>query len=227
VSRSPDVLIWIDSSSTDRTIGFQGSMTLFRELFVHEIDNVVDTDGELTTNLNARLTRNDDGTYLAQTLGVRPLPDVVAGLRGAAHSCPYGNSKSYSSTTMLKKSGSSSLELKATVSSATGAVGLIVAAAPDMSEYTEIIYEPSNHTLLVVREHSTTLAKQFNLATVTGYFYPYTIKSEAGTEQQESITMDVFLDGSLLEVYLNDRFALATRIYPANRCSTGKHIDGL
>jgi sucrose-6-phosphate hydrolase SacC (GH32 family) len=123
---------------------------------------------------------------------------------------------------MLKTSGSSSLELKATVSNATGAVGLVVAAAPDMSEYTEIIYEPSNHTLLVVRDHSTTLKKQFNLATVTGYFYPYTTKTENGSEQQESITMDVFVDGSLLEVYVNDRFALATRVYPANECSTGE-----
>ena len=182
---------------------------------------MVNTDGELTTNLNARLTKNSDGTFLAQTLGVRPLSDVVSGLRSGSQSCPYGKDKSYSATTMLKKSGSSSLELEATVSSATGAVGLVVAAAPDMSEYTEIIYEPSNHTLLVVREHSTTLAKQFNLATVTGYFYPYTIKSEDGSEQQEDITMHVFLDGSLLEVYVNDRFALATRIYPASSCSTG------
>jgi beta-fructofuranosidase len=130
---------------------------------------------------------------------------------------------SCSHSRILQKSGSSSLELKATVSSATGGVGLIVGAAPDMSEYTQIIYEPSNNTLLVVREHSSTLGDNFNTATVTGYFYPYTVKS-GGKEAKEAITMDVFLDGSLLEVYVNERFALATRIYPASTCSTGMNF---
>jgi sucrose-6-phosphate hydrolase SacC (GH32 family) len=188
---------------------------------VHEVDGVTNPDGELTTNMNAVLTQHEDGTFLAQTLGIRPLPDVVQGIRSGSKSCPYGKDKTYSGMQMLKKKSSSSVEIKATVSSATGGVGLIVGAAADMSEYTRISYEPSNHTLLVVRDHSSTLRDNFNTATVTGYFYPYTVVSDDGSAAQESITMDVFLDGSLLEVYLNDRFALATRIYPASECSTG------
>lgn len=109
------------------------------------------------------------------------------------------------------------MEAKVTILSTTGGAGLIIAASPDMTEYTTISYEPSNHTLLVNRQHSSTIA-EFNNATVTGYFRPYTL---AGTGKPESITMDVFLDGSLLEVYVNDRFALATRIYPSMACSTG------
>lgn len=112
------------------------------------------------------------------------------------------------------------MEIKATVQSAAGGVGLIVAASPDMTEYTTISYEPSNHTLLVNRMHSSTIV-EFNNATVTGYFYPYTIQTAEGSTAKEAITMDVFLDGSLLEVYVNDRFALATRIYPSMTCSTG------
>ena len=203
--------------------GFQGSLALFRELFVHEVDNVVDTDGAIAASKSAVLTANSDGTYLAQTLGVKPLPDVVEGLRQGSTSCPYGGG-TYTGQEILKSAGSSSMEITATVTKATGAVGLIIAAAPDMSEYTQIIYEPSNSTLLVVRENSTRMKKQFNTATVTGYFAPYTTKCWGGSEEQEAITMDVFLDGSLLEVYVNDRFALATRIYPASTCSTGKSI---
>jgi beta-fructofuranosidase len=202
--------------------GFQGSHSLLRELFVHEVSGVVNADGELTTNRNALLTKQSDGTFLAQTLGVRPLPDVVKGLRGGEgcthHS--YGGSKTYSSSHLLKKSGAAQIEIQATVSSATGACGLIFAADPTMTEYTTIIYEPSNHTLLVERAYSSTI-DEFNNATVTGYFYPYTIASEDGSTAQESITMDVFVDGSLVEVYINERFALTTRIYPSMECSTG------
>ena len=202
--------------------GFQGSHSLPRELFVHEVSGVVNVDGQLTDNRNSLLSENGDGTFTAQTLGVRPLPDVVAGLRGGEgcthHS--YGKSKTYGATTMVKHSSSAQLEVQATVSKAGGAVGLIIGANPSMTEYTTIMYEPSNYTLLVDRSHSSTI-KQFNDATITGYFYPYTTVSDDGSTAQESITMDVFVDGSLVEVYLNERFALTTRIYPASDCSTG------
>ena len=121
---------------------------------------------------------------------------------------------------MISKQGSTSAEWKAVVSSASGAVGLVVAASPGMEEYTTITYHPSNHTLLVNRLHSSNIV-EFNNATVTGYFYPYTIKAKDGSTSKEPITLNVFLDGSLLEVYVNDRFALATRIYPSLSCSTG------
>ena len=202
--------------------GFQGSHSLPRELFVHEVTGVVNTDGELTTNRNSLVIELGDGSFVAQTLGVRPLPDVVEGLRGGDgcthHS--YGSSKTYDSMQILKKSGAKSMEIKATVSSATGACGLVFAADPSMTEYTTVIYEPGNDTILVERAHSSTI-DEFNNVTVTGYFYPYTTASDDGSTAQESITMDVFVDGSLLEVYVNERFALTTRIYPSMECSTG------
>ena len=194
--------------------GFQGSHTLPRELFVHEVEGVVNSDGILAENMNSVLTQMSDGTFMAQTLGIRPLSDVVSGLRKSASAHSFGGT-SYSASKVLKQQGSSNMEIKATVSSATGGVGLIVAASPDMTEYTTISYEPSNNTVLVNRAHSSTI-DDFNNATVTGYFYPYTVGSK-----KEAITMDVFLDGSLLEIYINERFALSTRIYPSMTCSTG------
>ena len=166
------------------------------------------------------LTEMDDGTLMAQTLGVKPLPDVIQGIREGSASRSLCKGKTYTSSKMLMKQGSTQAEIKATVGSASGAVGLIVAASPDMSEYTTITYQPSNNTLLVDRSHSTRLKKQYNLETNTGYFMPYTLMS-GGTAMVEPITMDVFVDGSLLEVYVNDRFALTTRIYPSMECSTG------
>lgn len=45
---------------------------------------------------------------------------------------------------------------------------------------------------------------------------PYTINGKT-----EDITFDIFLDGSILEIYINERFALTTRIYPSQLCATG------
>ena len=148
--------------------GFQGSHSLFRELFVHETSGVVDVDGSLRKSKSAVLTKQGDGTLLAQTLGVQPLPDVVNGLRQGCSYYTHCISATYSSSKIFQTASSYNYELKATVGSASGAVGLIIGASPDMSEYTTISYQPTNNTLLVDRSHSTKLKKQYNLATITG-----------------------------------------------------------
>lgn len=198
--------------------GFQGSLALPRELFVSEVTNVVDPDGSLAAAKDAVLVDNGDGTFTAQTLGVKPLPDVVAGIRAGTTHKTYA-SGTHTSSSILQQAGSSHFELKATIKSTTGAAGVIIGASSDGVEYTTIIYEPSDHTILFERLHSSTIV-EFNNATVTGFFHPHTIKSGA-TSAPEDINMTVFVDGSLVEVYINDRFALASRIYPSKECSTG------
>jgi len=199
--------------------GFQGSLTLPRELFVHEVDNVVDGDGSLAAAKEAVLTKDSNGTYTARTLGVRPLSDVVDGIRANASHHSY-TAGSYSASHILQQQGDAHMELKAVISASTGASGVIVAASPDLTEYTTIMYEPSNNTILVERLHSSTIV-EFNNVTVTGYFHPYTIQSAENDAAREAISMDVFVDGSIVEVYVNERFALTTRIYPSMECSTG------
>ncbi|KAK4497369.1 hypothetical protein PRZ48_011820 [Zasmidium cellare] len=188
--------------------GFQGALSLPRELFVHEVENVDITD-ELTESKSAAL---DSG--VARSLGVRPLPDVVEGLRQGSEHKSYGQCTE-NSPKLLSLQGSSHMELKATITSFTGAAGLRFAASPDGEEYTTVMYEPSNHTILVERLHSSKIV-EFNNATITGYFYPYTVDNKT-----ESITFNVFLDGSIAEIYVNERFALTARIYPSKSCSTG------
>ena len=112
------------------------------------------------------------------------------------------------------------MEVSAKVRSATGPCGIRVGVSPDGQEYTTIYYEPRNNTVVVDRTHSS-LIDGFGNASVIGYFYPYTMQAEYGNATQESLTWDIFLDGSLLEIYLNDRFALTTRIYPSMQSSTG------
>ncbi|KAF2860736.1 glycoside hydrolase family 32 protein [Piedraia hortae CBS 480.64] len=194
--------------------GFQGAYALPREVFVHEMDNVVDEDGSLA---KAKISVLDNDGH-AHTLGVRPLPDVVAAINAKAHHRTFAK-KQYTSTQMLQKWGDSHMEFKATFGASKGAFGVVVAASPDMKEFTTISYEPSNNTILIDRSHSS-IIEGFNKATVTGYFQPNTLRKDGKTER-EDITMDVFIDGSLLEVYINDRFVSIGRIYPGQSCSTG------
>jgi beta-fructofuranosidase len=221
--------------------GFQGSLTLPRELFVHEVDNVVNTSALVESKNAVLVGTNRSGVVTAQTLGVRPLPDVVAGLRVNAIHQRYPCTQRFNRTTILAPRGAAQMELRATFaapvssnSSSSGGgcgVGVILAASPDHREYTTIHYQPSNHTLLVTRAKSSLLGgtSGFNTETVTGFFLPYTLSNSSSNNNnngqrqtvEEDIDMQIFLDGSLLEVYVNDRFALSTRIYPSMRCSTG------
>lgn len=196
--------------------GFQGSLTIPREIFVLETGGLLDPDGTLSSSKEAVINEDSNGTFTASTQGRRPAADVVAGLRKGATHKSYPKS-SYSASKMLDPQGSSQMELKATVSAATGAVGLVFAASPDGREYTTVLYEPANDTVLVERLRSSTIV-DFNNATVTGSFAPYTL---AATAAREALVFDLFLDGSLLEIYLNDRFVLTSRVYPSMRCSTG------
>ena len=208
--------------------GFQGAHGLPRQLFVNQVKGVVN-DSELTTSGNARVTKNGHGTLTASTLGVRPLSDVVDGLHADSTKSEFRRGE-YSASHILCSNGSTSLHMTASISKYSGGqVGFTIAASPNGEEYTHIYYDPSNYTINVERYHSS-LIREFNNATSVGFFYPYTLSTKGGyrsgpgsyhSSRKESLDFNIFLDGSLLEVFVNDRFVLTTRIYPSRTDSTG------
>lgn len=127
-----------------------------------------DVDGAVSYAKEAVLVPESGNTYTAQTLGIRPLSDVVAGITANAMHKSYGGC-TYNSLKMLEMHGDAHLELKATVSSTTGSFGFVVGASPDRTEYTTISWQPNNNTILVNRDYSSTI-EGFANSTVTGYF---------------------------------------------------------
>jgi beta-fructofuranosidase len=166
-------------------------------MYVIKQRGLVNADGGLTTKGNTRVVEHSNGTFTGYTLGARPVPEVLAGLRNHANRTNI-TSPGVVSSSRLAGNGSSHMELKVTLSNATGPAGVTIASSPGGEERTVIWYSPENYTINVDRSHSSQIVEFANY-TMLGYFYPYTF--ENGTT--ESLHMDIFVDGSLVEVYVN------------------------
>lgn len=84
-------------------------------------------------------------------------------------------------------------------------VGLTVLASPDGSEATRIFFWPDARRLVIERARSSINPKT-RRQDVHGLLC---------LDDGEPLRLRVLLDGSVLEVYANDRLCLATRVYPA------------
>lgn len=197
--------------------GYQGAFALPREMYVIKKRGLINPDGRLTTKGNNRVVEHDDGTFTAYTLGARPLPEVVTGLRDGASQRSYATNGT-STQSGLIGTGSSHMELKATFRNITGSVGLTVAASPGGEEYTTIYWDPSNYTINVDRSHSSTIEGIAQNYTVVGYFYPYQYPTGV-----EDLDINVFIDGSLLEVYVNVSLSAPAQLLPRRRILTVFH----
>ncbi|KAI8939766.1 hypothetical protein NX059_003509 [Plenodomus lindquistii] len=195
--------------------GYQGAMAIPREMYVIKTTDLINPDGGLTTKGNNRVVGHGNGTFTAYTLGARPLPDVVEGLHGDSEVQTINVTSKWTATLPIAN-GTNHMHLKATLSNFTGPAGITIAQSPGREEQTTIWYSPDNYTINVDRSRSSSIVEFANY-TMLGYFYPYTFSN--GT--QESLHMDIFVDGSLVEIIVNDRFWLTTRIYPARTDSTG------
>jgi beta-fructofuranosidase len=207
---------------TAKKFGYQGVMNLPAELFIKETEGVLNCHRE-TKDGNLCVPDSNNRTSTAQTLGIRPLPDVLDLMRnGSDYLTLRGGRIQASSTRRVSSNMGNSYELTATLKKWSGKTGIIVGQSPDDEEYTVIYFDPSNNTIGVNREHSSLLS-QFRNLTFQGHFEPYTLQGRGNTSQSrnEELNFHIVLDGSLLQVWVNERFALTARIYPSRNDSTG------
>jgi beta-fructofuranosidase len=108
------------------------------------------------------------------------------------------------------------LEIEATFDTPVTPVGMTVACATDRSEETIVLFDP--------------VARMLSLDT-TGSSTDPEVKGMLSVAQVEfaidgPITIRVFLDHSIIEVFLNDRICISDRIYPASPESDEVSIRG-
>ncbi|KAF2204103.1 hypothetical protein GQ43DRAFT_446946 [Delitschia confertaspora ATCC 74209] len=198
-------LISFDDTKNNRRVAWgwaNDELPVFAQLFVMTTEALENRNRDMEEPGNSRLIDNGHGSFTAYALGIRPLLDVIVGIREEA---VYGKDAC----------GSSHMEVVATFSNFSGAAGLAVVASPGGEEYTHVYFDPGSSIIVVDRSHSSTIDGMLR-DVVQGHFQPY-IFAKSGVED---ITMDIFFDGSLLEVFVNDRFALTIRIYPGHKDST-------
>jgi beta-fructofuranosidase len=92
-----------------------------------------------------------------------------------------------------------------------GSCGLLVRRSPDAEEETRIVYDAREGTLVVDRARSTL----DQVVERTQHTAPLELAND------ELLQLRVFLDGSVLEVFANDRLSITTRIYPTRTDSLG------
>ncbi|MDB5019327.1 MAG: hypothetical protein JWQ28_454 [Pedobacter sp.] len=92
--------------------------------------------------------------------------------------------------------------------------GFILHKNPDSSEYTKIYYDSDTKEVVVDQRHSSTKAG-----------IPLQIKRDACVlDTTKPVKFNVFVDGSVVEVFINDRYAFTTRIFPSKRESNHAEI---
>jgi beta-fructofuranosidase len=92
-----------------------------------------------------------------------------------------------------------------------GLCGIIVRRSPDGSEQTQIAYDAALRQVIIDRTHaSLDLTTDRNL-----HIAPLTLGPE------ETLRLHIFLDRSVLEVFVNERVSITSRIYPTRTDSAG------
>lgn len=89
--------------------------------------------------------------------------------------------------------------------------------------YVNLTYLPSNSSILWDSTKSTLIPNLEN-SVVVSHFQPFTTLNESANST-EPISMDIFVDGSLVEIFVNERYALSGRTYPSLANSTGIAFD--
>lgn len=105
-------------------------------------------------------------------------------------------------------------------------VGLRVRCSPDGAEQTVILFDPATSTLSVDGNQASRIAEEPPLVPILP---PAERKIRAqvaplGLAGGEPLKLRVFLDRSVVEVFANNRQALAQRIYPSRRDSLGTRV---
>lgn len=159
---------------------------------------------------DAEATGRKSGCLIA-TLGIRPAAELSS-LRKDAQHVDILHPHDFR---FLFPFRSRSLELQITIvlnqkvlSETHGTIGVLLAHNAQLTRFTKVVYSYRDKTLSVIRCSSSNV-QGANRSTRSAPFHP--VRFADGSV--ERLHLSVFLDNSVLEVFLNDRVVLSTRIY--------------
>ena len=200
-----------------REKGWNGALALPREVFLLSIPSAT---GSLHTQLSeiasVEIEEQPDGCSILHTLGIRPIVEVSRLRKTCLRNYTFQRTslpKAISGQRYLISTLHCAWELEAIISITPKCetVGFHVRHAHDLSTRTTIVFSPTKETITVLRDASTP-DPNINKSPEQGPFTLFKTRL-AGREVLETLHMRVFSDGDTLEIFANDRFALATMVY--------------
>ena len=152
-------------------------------------------------------------------LSYRPIPELES-LRGRHHRfqempiCPSDNN-------LLPEPAGDMLEILAVIDPGDSeTVGLRVRASPGGEEATLIAFDRKRGRLSLDRSRAS-LEPRVHQHVYRAQPVPMGHSGSLELEEEELLTLRVFIDRSILEVFANDRLCMTSRIYPTRPDSTG------
>lgn len=204
--------------------GWNGSLAIPREMFLLTIRNV---EGSMRSDLSDifpfEIKRESDGSVTILTLGVRPIQEMARLREGCDDVSESENVITLPMSDLIthqviSQAQSANWELEAIISVQPGCktVGFHVRHTNDLSVRTSITFCIDTETISVDRSASTT-DPAVNTCMDAGPFTLLTQRPPGEEASLEKLKIRIFSDGNILEIFANDRFALATMVY-SERC---------
>ncbi|KAH8122425.1 beta-fructofuranosidase [Trichoderma asperellum] len=223
--------------------GWSGMLSLSRILKMRQIKNVVAACYSDLRSLDwLHCTPNLDGSYSVTTLTSSPDPRLSS-LRQkelGLSSAPAANACSYSDAQitlgfLLLKARHFEAEISLSVPPTAEQVGIILYHSSDRVSRTAIYFRPNEEYLVVERDGVYTGDNETSGVNDSPETAPHTLFTTrdpvTGKEEQETLDIHIFFDVSVLEIFVNGRVVITTRIYPENGQCYGlqpfvKHFEG-
>lgn len=148
------------------------------------------------------------------TLGQRPSADLTT-LRTEATPTTFANLSTIDVTPSGASGRQAEFELTLDNSSTAERYGFEVLANADRSEYTRIYYDSIGKRIVLDKRNSTTANEEDKVQLIESY-------DEAAFGKPTKF--HVFIDGSVVDVFINDAAAFSFRSYPQSANSTGINV---
>lgn len=197
---------WADETAKKHVVqaqGWAGCLGLPRELV--QVERPIDPCAESWPEWQLN---HANGTM--KSLGIRPAPQVET-LR--ASSSPAASSSLKDFTCIRAQN----YEIQATFSNLCGTEKMVfnVLQSPDAPEVTKLVFDLKQQKIIVDRSKSS--LKHLGTSTPDC--------GDLRLLPGEDLSIRIFVDVSIVEIYANDRFALTSRVYPSMESSTCASYD--
>jgi beta-fructofuranosidase len=204
--------------------GWSGMLSLPRELRMQTLRHVTSASASKLEGItNIEREADETGTFTVRTLGSEPVESVRRSLRQRK-----GVKRSHLGTSALgpvvgftkAEITSSQWELQCSfrLSSRCRKIGMRISHTPDFQRTTGLVFQPGEETFKIERP-SFSIPESQGLINTAPEVAPHTLFTtrdpSTGCEETETLDISAWRDNSVLEVFVNGRTAISTRLYAA------------